>query len=84
MPTYLTGDPYTAERRAVRQEVAAAIGMDSEIFKGWCDQFRAQFLIEDMATWPIQPGAPLLQDQATGALYFIPGISDPGGTDILP
>ena len=84
MPTYLTDDPFTAQNRAAQHLTARALGLDTDMFKGWCDQFRAQFLIEDMANWPIQPGARPLQDQRTGQLYFVPGISDPGGTDILP
>lgn len=38
--------------------------------------------VNEFATWPEEVGRPM-QVQATGELYFVPGISDPGGNDIL-
>lgn len=36
----------------------------------------------DMSEWPVIPQTPI-QNQTTGALKFIPGISDPLGPDYL-
>lgn len=71
------------QRQADQVNAALPFGWNSGMIRISVEQAALINHESDMANWPIYPGAKPLQDPTTGQLYFVPGISDPGGGDII-
>lgn len=73
----------TRQKDAEREYAATPFGLNPGFLRLFQDQVEATGRERDMQDWPVQAGGRPMQDPVTGALYFIPGISSPGGPDII-
>lgn len=78
-------DELARKRIAERHNAFIPFGWDAGFARFFEDQAAMIGREHEMAAWPTQTDTSGgLQDPVTGQLYFVPGVSDPNGTDVFP
>lgn len=73
------------ERKQQQRLAAKAHGINADFERVWGPSAKTPGAEVDILKLPVDIYALSdLQDQTTGELLFFPGISDPGGDDIMP
>ena len=71
------------KKRQQRRLVGEFTGQNLDTSRPWMSQSRAAGFVADLFALPIMPENVIDLNDADGNLIFVPGISVPGGPDVL-
>jgi hypothetical protein len=71
------------QRRQIHRLVGQKAGQDYDFPRTWAGQQRMTNHLADVFALPVDVDSVVDLNTADGSLVFVPGISDPGGTDVI-
>ena len=71
-------------KRQLRRLSGGAAGQNYDFGRPWSDQQQTSLHLEEIFALPVDTENGVIDlNTSTGALVFVPGLSDPGGTDVV-
>lgn len=70
-------------KRQLHRLVGEKQGQNLDYSRSWASEQVSHAYLSEILALPVDADNVVELNDSTGALYFVPGISDPGGTDVL-
>lgn len=70
-------------KRQLRRLIGEQAGQNLDFSRPWVSQQVSADLLGEILALPVDPDSVIDLNTADGSLVFVPGISDPGGTDVI-